>query len=466
MAAIKNDAIYDFDDIPIEDREEFEYVAAYLVDTYYNKLFTKAEEYYASKHKKTLTECYRLALTNYNVMFREARNASAIFNQFHEYYTSTSGKPLHYEECIFKIVKAIVPVEFSEKMKRQDYVMVLTEVWVGAIQHMTNIIYRSYIPLIIDKRDDVDASRATTLQLQDEMINILAMIRESYYNDFYKQTTVSKSNQAITSNMSKRMKHTIEKLVHEKTELKVKLQTVEQLVYKMHHDNSQKNETIESLTRELEEHKVRAKTMEIAIRGYRRAIGEDENAPLPGISLKRPPTESKQSAKLDVPIKQDQQNKQDQKPYRDYFDVDHFERDINEQIKDTGAQVVDGGDNVEEDDGDDLEEQIRQMEKLRLSKKQQKQTRQPQQNTQMRPDMQNTQMRQSQQNQQTRQDQQIAQSQQTRQTRQNKQDQSSEIDDEEPRPRKTLDTKSPLVTSLPIDMESIKSETADIDFYG
>ncbi len=353
MASIKNPAVFDFTEIPADIREEFEYVSAYLVDTYYNKLYVTAQEYLGAKRKPTLSECYRMAITNFLVMFRDAQNANAILGQFHEYYSSISSKPLGYEECIYRIVQACIPEQFYMPMNRQQKTSFLMQIWVAAIQHMTNIIYKEYIPMILDSRDKASHA-STTQQLQDEMVNILAIIREDFFSQFYTHTHVSKGNQNITAQMSAKMKSTIQKLVQEKTELKLRVQHLEKLVYKLHGEVEEAKETEATIRAECEDMRVQTKTMEIAIRGYRRAVGEDENAPLPGLKKIKQAvgmagaavagvaaalatdTRSETSRKSKT-AKGKQQQQQQTSAYRDYFNPDHFERDIQEQMKDTAA---------------------------------------------------------------------------------------------------------------------------------
>ena len=342
---IRNKAVCDFTEIPVDVREEFEYVAAYLVDTYYNKLVTTAEEYLAAKMKPTLTECYRLAITNFLVAFRDATNAHRILGQFHEYYSNVSGKPLNYEECVFKIVLSSIPEEFYVAMDRQQKTTILIQIWVSAIQSMTDLIYRDYITLILDNRDQQSYAQTATQQMQDEMINILAISRESLYGQFYTHTHVPVANQQMTAHMSSKMKVSIQKLVEEKTELRSKMQSLEKVVYKIHTDNGELQEKVETLQNENAELLVRIKTMDIMIRGYRRSIGEDENAPLPLIAaaVAANPKQSKRKNTTPTVITSDlpsvRGGKQKSSAYTNFLNPSHFDRDVNERLADVAHQT-------------------------------------------------------------------------------------------------------------------------------
>lgn len=280
MTTIYNKVIGSVGDIPRDDRDEFEYFATYLVTQYYGTLFKKAEDYLRSHKAKTLTECYRLAITNFSMSMQDEKNISAILRNFHEWYIDTTSRTLSYEECITAVVSACIPNDFYKKMNIQQKVIILRDLWITVVKNMTDFIYRHYISFIIDSRDDKSASATTISSMQDEIVNLLALKRDEYYDKFHSAIHGGGvSNEKISMRAVKKMKDIITKLAHEKAELTVRISSLEKIVYKMKEENDSLNEKCSHFEKENDGLKVELSTIRAELRVYRKRNGEPEDSP-------------------------------------------------------------------------------------------------------------------------------------------------------------------------------------------
>lgn len=314
-STLYGEVVVDMTDLPKETRAIFEYLGAYFVDTYYNRLMATAKEYLAKGSRTTLTECYRLAITNFLVAFRDFQNAYKILNDYYEYYTKYTTLQITYEECVFLIVKECIPDEFFKRMSRQQKTTFLMRIWTAAIQTITDLIYKRYMSMILDDRSE-DMKTFCVKQLQDEMINILATIREGLYGEFFQNTHQSADASRISHSAAGRMKDTVQKLSKEKISLQSKITKMEEIIYKQHKQLKKIGGAYSALV-------TQAKTMQVTLRNYEKAMGVKPQPVY--ITQEEIPTHPKKKSKE---RKRESKKKHPDVVQRDYFSVKDFNKDL------------------------------------------------------------------------------------------------------------------------------------------
>jgi hypothetical protein len=280
----KSSEDYILSDIPSNALTEFKYIAAFIFDTYYNGLYVKAQEYFNAKKRDTLTQCYKVAIANYWNAFKDSNNCMKILQSFYAFYSRTSGSNCSQNECLYELVQVCITEELFQYMSSQQKTKLLMNIWLETIESVTRIVHAQFIDLIINNRNDSIAEEATKHQLVKEIILILARIRSGIITDIFNRTHSinpgSNRKDDITPVAAQRMKESISRLTQERNELLLKLDKLEKIILRIHNENKELKETVESLEQENSEQKVAINTMAINIRGYRRALGENESAPL------------------------------------------------------------------------------------------------------------------------------------------------------------------------------------------
>lgn len=225
-----NENIANISDLPRETYRVFDILGTYLANTYYNGLVNTAKEYHAKGSRQTLTECYRLAITNYLVAFKSSENANKILQDYYNYY-SRCGDNLSFEECSLLIVKVCIPDEIFKHMGSQVRVTALMKIWVDTIQNITDLIYRYYISRILDDRSQIIRDECIK-NLRDEIINILALGRDEIIADIYSSSR--RKGEKISKTASQRMKDTIHKLSAEKEQMQAEAEQMKQIIRKQY----------------------------------------------------------------------------------------------------------------------------------------------------------------------------------------------------------------------------------------
>ncbi len=323
-----NENVANVNDLPSETYRVFDILSTYLANTYYNGLVNTAKEYHAKGSRQTLTECYRLAITNYLVAFKSSENANKILQDYYNYY-SRCGDNLSFEECSLLIVKVCIPDEIFKHMGSQVRVTALMKIWVDTIQNITDLIYRYYISRILDDRSQIIRDECIK-NLRDEIVNILALGRDEIIADIYSSSRKHKGEK-ISKTASQRMKDTIHKLSAEKEQMQAEAEQMKQIIRKQYKQMKRIKEAYGNL-------EAQYKTIAAVLRQRERSMGitPTENLqPQQQVEQMRPHKDRKSKSRSKNVVS------------RDYTSVNDYAADL--QRIDTPAMPVRPVENKEDD---------------------------------------------------------------------------------------------------------------------
>lgn len=194
----------------------YQVISAYFVDIYYNHLYTEAIKFKNSAKVKSITDGYRHAVFAF---LSAIDSKSSTYNPKHykhilisinNYFTTyTSFSTLTLSDCIDKITKEFIPVDYHNTLSKDHKRHLLRQTIVNVIRAFTKIVVTQFLTPIIDNHSDVSNIDA----MKDSMVNLLLLERESLYNKF---VNVQIGNESVDKSIALKMQSYIKKLLGER----------------------------------------------------------------------------------------------------------------------------------------------------------------------------------------------------------------------------------------------------------
>lgn len=219
----------------------FQIVAAYLADIYYNHLYLEANKFKTSGKTKTVTEGYIYACSvlykvlNYKskTTYQPKKYEELLtgINDYYHMYTSLTTQTL--AECIDRIVREFVPTDFYATLDRDQKRLIIRDAISNVLHQTTKIIIEEYMTLVIDYHNE----KANVEAVKERIVDILLEYREKTYLKF---SGVSQEEQ-----MDKRL---VDKIRNEVNTLRIEkkqlTEQIEQLEGSLNERNEQLMKTI------------------------------------------------------------------------------------------------------------------------------------------------------------------------------------------------------------------------------
>jgi hypothetical protein len=214
----------------------YQIVGAYYVDIYYNHLYAEAIKFKTAGSVPSITEGYRhavyafLSALDNKAKSYKTENYNTLLKGINEYFVEwTTYTTLTLSECIDKIVKEFVPVDYFNALDREQKRNILRGILIGSIREFTKSVVGEFLGLIIDNHDD----RTNVDMMKDKMIDVFIMQREKLFHQFLDCRTGNKDHEKVDKRFVDKMRKDLiaatsenKLLIAENKELTVQLNTV------------------------------------------------------------------------------------------------------------------------------------------------------------------------------------------------------------------------------------------------
>ena len=166
----------------------FQIIAAFLADVFYNHLYLEAIKIKTSGKTKTLTEGYIYSCSVFykvlNYKSKETYQPKKYeelltgINQYYHDWTALTTQTL--SECIDRIVKELVPTDYYATLDRDQKRIIIRDAMANVLHRTTKIIIEDYMKLIIDFHKE----KANVEAIKERIVDILLEYREKTYLKF------------------------------------------------------------------------------------------------------------------------------------------------------------------------------------------------------------------------------------------------------------------------------------------
>lgn len=199
----------------------FGIIGAYIVDVYYNHLYSEAIKFKNAGTVQSITEGYKhavlafLSAVDHKSKLYKPRFYTQLLTGINEYFTKwTSFSTLTLNDCIDKITREFIPEDYYASLDKDQKRNMLRPILINSIKEFTKAVIQEFMVGIIDNHSEP----ANVEALKDKMTDLLIMEREALYHRFLDNHT-GKTTETIDKTLAVRMQQEIKKLVSEKTAL-------------------------------------------------------------------------------------------------------------------------------------------------------------------------------------------------------------------------------------------------------
>lgn len=214
--------IFDRSNYSSETISTFEIFASYVVNIYYNHLYIEAIKMKNSNNAvSSITEGYKHCVLAFMSAIdnRSKTYTQATYNQLLKdingyFSTWTNCSHLNISDCIDKIVKEFIPIDYFDSLSKDHRRIILRDVINNTIRDFSKTVVCNFLGSIIDNHKDPDNIEA----LKQGMMDILFMKRETFYTKFL-NTAVGKHTEQVDKKIAMNMQQEIKTLTEEKTNL-------------------------------------------------------------------------------------------------------------------------------------------------------------------------------------------------------------------------------------------------------
>jgi prophage maintenance system killer protein len=208
--------------------DNFEILAAYFIDIYYNHLYIEAKKLRTDNAVSSVTEGYKHALKAYLKGVDNPKYFKKTLMGIHGYYTACGYTSMTFRECTETITKEFIPKDYYESVISSQKTSILKLVISESNKKMIFKIASEYLSMIIDNHLDETNLRI----LQDEYIDILILARENVYHRFISSETNTSSGTKSNDILQAKMQKEIKVLLTEKYQLKKTITDLKKIILK------------------------------------------------------------------------------------------------------------------------------------------------------------------------------------------------------------------------------------------
>ena len=207
-----------------ETLNNLEIVSSFFVDIFYNHLYLEGKKLKLNNETQSVTEGYKLALKIYLSSLNDIEKYKQILNCLIKYfiyhYSSRKNTYLEYSNALEIIILEFVPDDYYNSLSFANKGQILKKVITSGLNQMILKIYSTEtLKLIIDYHDEKDNIKV----LQDDMLHLFLVERETIYKYFIVSETNNNSNinpdnikMMLVNNVKSKMKNLEDNLAKEK----------------------------------------------------------------------------------------------------------------------------------------------------------------------------------------------------------------------------------------------------------
>jgi len=208
--------------------DNFEILAAYFIDIYYNHLYIEAKKLRTDNAVSSVTEGYKHALKAYLKGVDNPKYFKKTLMGIHDYYTACGYTSMTFRECTETITTEFIPKDYYESVISSQKTSILKMVISESNKKMIFKIASEYLRMIVDNHLDETNLRI----LQDEYIDILILARENVYHRFISSETNTSSGTKGNDILQAKMQREIKILLTEKYQLKKTITDLKKIILK------------------------------------------------------------------------------------------------------------------------------------------------------------------------------------------------------------------------------------------
>ena len=223
--------------------ETYEVLSAYFVDIFYNHLYAEAKKLKISGSASSITEGYKHTLNAFLNGLKTPKIYKKSLIGIHNYYDTIGLTIISFAKCVDSIAKEFIPSDYFNSISSTQKMGVLRMVLNQAIKNFIKKIVDSYMTHIIDNHMEKDNVRL----LQDDLIDFFILERESMYQRFISDQTVTNKDETVNRVLAERMQSEIKKLVKEKYEFKQQIVILKKAYIMKKQSENKLNEIISEL---------------------------------------------------------------------------------------------------------------------------------------------------------------------------------------------------------------------------
>ena len=227
--------------------DNFEIIAAYFIDIYYNHLYIEAKKLRTDNAVSSVTEGYKHALKAYLKGIDNPKYFKKTLMGIHNYYTACGYTSMTFRECTESITKEFIPKDYYESVISSQKTSILKLVICESNKKMIFKIASEYLSMIIDNHLEETNLRI----LQDEFIDILILSRENVYQRFISSETNTSSGTKVNDILQAKMQKEIKVLLTEKYQLKKTITDLKKIILKKENQITAEKEYSASLKNKL-----------------------------------------------------------------------------------------------------------------------------------------------------------------------------------------------------------------------
>lgn len=204
-----------------------ELMSSYFVNIFYNELFAEAKLRKERKESPSITDGYKHALQAWlnglekPQLFKRIRKG--LYDHYMYYYT------VSWDTCTDRMVKEFIPNNYIDSLSLNQKYSILKMIITNSNKEFIRRIVFDHLPIIIDSHN-ADNAQA----LKDEMIGILLMEREQFFQRFIGAATDRHQsvNNNTERNLINQLENKIKLLLHEKYELTKRAINMKKIILK------------------------------------------------------------------------------------------------------------------------------------------------------------------------------------------------------------------------------------------
>jgi len=208
--------------------DNFEILAAYFIDIYYNHLYIEAKKLRTDNAVSSVTEGYKHALKAYLKGVDNPKYFKKTLMGIHAYYIACGYTSMTFRECTESITNEFIPKDYYESVISSQKTSILKLVISESNKKMIFKVASEYLSMIIDNHLDETNLRI----LQDEYIDILILARENVYHRFISSETNTSSGTKGNDILQAKMQREIKMLLTEKYQLKKTITDLKKIILK------------------------------------------------------------------------------------------------------------------------------------------------------------------------------------------------------------------------------------------
>jgi hypothetical protein len=169
-------------------------IGSYLTHTVYNSLYIAARQSVDNGKDRTITDAYRKKLNLFsNGMSKSTVGYKDIIKSFFAFYQKKLDSAVTMREFEDSILSQFIPTDYYKDFSSKQRDTTMRDIFIASTENFFDKILKQHVSKIIDDHKNKD----NVIMLQEQILDILLTIRETYYDKFAGIITSSSKTKPI-----------------------------------------------------------------------------------------------------------------------------------------------------------------------------------------------------------------------------------------------------------------------------